>query len=101
MIDTKNGLRRKRQYSKDKAEFCYDELWNYLLDKENTEKGIKECVYYLEIECRKENARSWFNYDENNMSDVIEKLSELFWKEFNEIYFLDFLKPKEIKNYYA
>lgn len=97
----KNGIKRKKPYSKEKVEFCYNELFTYLTDMENTEKEIKESSLYLEIEISKGAAKSWFKYDEDNMEIVIEKLSGLFWEEFNDINYLDFLRPRVVKNYYA
>ncbi len=45
----KTGLRKRKKHSKEKAELCFDELFHYLLDKENTEKKAKDCSFHLEI----------------------------------------------------
>lgn len=45
----KTGLRKRKKYSNEKAELCFDELFHYLLDKENTEKKAKDCSFHLEI----------------------------------------------------
>lgn len=55
----KTGLRKRKKYSNEKAELCLDELFHYLLDKENTEKKAKDCSFYLEINLFKKLICTW------------------------------------------
>lgn len=55
----KTGLRKRKKHSKEKAELCFDELFHYLLDKENTEKKSKDCSFHLEINLFKKLICTW------------------------------------------
>lgn len=91
---TKNGLRKKKTYNSEKLETKCIVLDEFLKSLTSTSRKQDECNFYLKVNLVKDNDESWYMFDEDYMDIVIEKLSDLFWSEFNEIYYLDFLRPK-------
>lgn len=91
---TRNGLKKKKAYNSEKLETKCTLLDEFLKNLTSTSKKQDECNFYLIINLVKFNDESWYTFDEDYVDSVIEKLSDLFWSEFNEIYYLDFLRPK-------